>query len=73
MQQFYPDISDLLEAKARRRRELAALTWEEKVRIIQRMQQLLPKDAWQIRSVQKSNWQLGKSHLVSDVVSGSII
>ena len=50
MQQFYPDISDLLEEKARRRRELAALTWEEKVRIVEQMQQLLPKGAWQARS-----------------------
>jgi hypothetical protein len=64
MQQFYPNISDLLEAKARRRRELAALTWEEKVRIIQRMQQLLPKGAWQIKSVQKSNSQFGEPHSV---------
>ena len=50
MQQFYPDISDLFEAKARRRRELAALSWEEKIRIIERMQQLLPKGAWQVKS-----------------------
>ena len=57
MQQIYPDISDLFEAKARRRRELAALTWEAKVRIIEQMQRLLPKDAWQIKSGQKSSWQ----------------
>ena len=52
VQQFYPDVSDLLEAKARRRRALAALTWEEKVRIIEQIQQLLPKGAWQSKSVQ---------------------
>ena len=57
MQQIYPDISDLFEAKARRRRELAALTWEAKVRIIEQMQRLLPKDAWQIKPIQKSSWQ----------------
>lgn len=42
----YPDITDLLEAKARRRRELAALTWEEKVAIVRQMQFLLPKGVW---------------------------
>ena len=47
MEQVYPDISDLFAAKVRRRRELAALSWEEKVRIIEQMQRLLPKDAWQ--------------------------
>ena len=36
MQQLYPDVSDLFEAKARRRHELMALSWEEKVRIIER-------------------------------------
>jgi hypothetical protein len=45
-QQKYPDISDLLEAKARRRRELAALSWEEKIEIVRQMQSSVPKDAW---------------------------
>ena len=49
MQQKYPDITDLLEAKARRRRELAALSWEEKVEIVLQMQLLLPKGIWQVR------------------------
>lgn len=47
MTQQFPDISDLLQAKARRRRELAALSWEEKIKIVERMKQFLPKNAWQ--------------------------
>ena len=46
MQPTYPDISDLLAAKARRRLELAALSWETKVAIIERMRQSLPRYAW---------------------------
>jgi hypothetical protein len=42
----YPDISSLLEAKERRRRELAALSWEEKVAIIEQMNRLLSKETW---------------------------
>lgn len=42
----FPDISDLLQAKERRRRALAALPWEEKVQIVEQMKQLMPKDAW---------------------------
>jgi len=49
MQQTYPDISSLLAAKAQRRSELAALSWEAKVAIIERMRQLLPRDAWKSR------------------------
>lgn len=40
------DISGILAAKARRRQELAALTWEEKVAIIERMRVLLPQGQW---------------------------
>lgn len=50
MQQVYPDISDILSAKARRRLALAALSWEEKVAIIEQMQTLLPKGLWRDRS-----------------------
>jgi hypothetical protein len=57
MEKTYPDISDLLEAKARRRRELAALAWEEKVEIVKQMQQLLPKGVWQISPMHKSSEQ----------------
>ena len=46
MQQTYPDISGILAAKAERRKALAALSWEEKVAIIERMQTLLPKGSW---------------------------
>lgn len=46
MQQTYPDISGILSAKAQRRLALAALSWEEKVAIIKRMQVLLPKGMW---------------------------
>jgi len=50
MAQTYPDISDLLKAKAKRRRELAALSWEEKVKIIEQMQRLLPKGMWHVKT-----------------------
>ena len=42
----YPDISDIISAKARRRRALAALSWEKKVAIVERMRRLRPKDLW---------------------------
>ncbi len=51
MQKGYPDISGILSAKARRRKALAALSWEEKVAIIERMQKLLPKGKWKDRSI----------------------
>jgi hypothetical protein len=63
MQKPYPDISDLLEAKARRRRELAALSWEEKVEIVRRMQVSLPKDAW------ANSQRTGSKHLDAEVAS----
>jgi hypothetical protein len=50
MQQAYPDISGILSDKARRRLALAALSWEEKVAIIEQMQTLLPKGLWRDRS-----------------------
>ncbi len=46
MTQVYPDISDILQAKQERRLALAALSWEEKVVIIEQMQQLLPRGQW---------------------------
>jgi hypothetical protein len=49
----YPDISGILSAKAQRRRALAALPWEEKVAIVERMQTLLPKGAWRERAVDR--------------------
>lgn len=52
MEKVYPDITPLLQAKAERRRALAALSWEEKVAIIERMRQLLPKDAWRDKSTE---------------------
>lgn len=42
----YPEISKILSAKAIRRQSLAALSWEEKVSIIVKMQKLLPKGKW---------------------------
>ena len=50
MQQTYPDISSILSAKAQRRLALAALSWEEKVAIIERMRILLPKRLWRDKS-----------------------
>lgn len=46
MEKAYPDISPILTAKAERRRALAALSWEEKVAIIEQMQRLQPKGVW---------------------------
>jgi hypothetical protein len=43
MQRVYPDISDILKAKQERRFALAALSWEEKIAIIEKMQRLLPR------------------------------
>ncbi len=49
MQQTKPDISSILAAKAQRRQALAALSWEEKVAIIEQMRALLPKGQWKHR------------------------
>jgi hypothetical protein len=46
MQKTYPDISGILSAKAQRRAALAALSWEEKVAIVEQMRTLLPKGQW---------------------------
>src|SRR3990172_4282397 len=46
----YPDISKIFVAKARRRLALAALSWEEKVAIIEQMRRQLPKNMWKPRS-----------------------
>lgn len=61
MERVYPDVTPLLEAKAERRRKLAALSWEDKVAIIERMRALLPGNAWKDRAV----------HHVVDSSSGS--
>lgn len=58
MPQPYPDISDLLQAKAKRRRELAALSWEEKIKIVEQMQRLLPRGKW--REVKSKETEVGK-------------
>ena len=42
----YPDITPLLAAKQRRRQELAAISWEEKVAFIDKMRRLLPRHQW---------------------------
>ena len=42
----YPDIKPLLAAKEQRRQALAALSWEEKVAIVDRMRRLLPRRQW---------------------------
>lgn len=43
VQTSYPDVSDLFAAKARRRQQLAALSWEKKVAIIEKMRQEMPR------------------------------
>ncbi len=53
MKQTYPDISDILSAKSRQRRALVALSWQDKVAIIERMRTLLPKGQWKNRLVEK--------------------
>ena len=42
----YPDLSGIFLAKARRRLALAALSWEEKIAIVERMRVLLPRGMW---------------------------
>ncbi len=42
---MYPDVSHIFTAKAQQRRRLAALSWEEKVAILERMRSVT-KDMW---------------------------
>jgi hypothetical protein len=42
----YPDISNVLAVKLRRRQELAAESWEEKMIIVERMRASMPKGQW---------------------------
>lgn len=65
MQKTYPDFSNLLAAKAQRRLALAALSWEAKVAIIERMRQLLPRDAWKGRSAHHAPGQAASSGLAA--------
>jgi len=58
MKSPYPDISEILSAKAERRQTLAALSWEEKVAIIEQMQQLFPKRMWKDRVTDKKGADL---------------
>jgi len=53
VQREYPDLSGILAAKAQRRRTLAALTWEEKVAIIEQMRRWLPKGQWKQKTTQE--------------------
>ncbi len=53
MQQAKPDISSILAAKAQRRQALAALSWEEKIAIIEQMRTLLPKGQWKRRTAEQ--------------------
>jgi hypothetical protein len=50
MSQNYPDPAPLFAAKAQRRLELIALSWEEKIAIVTLMRQSLPKNAWRNKS-----------------------
>ncbi|MEZ4726654.1 MAG: hypothetical protein R3E79_05920 [Caldilineaceae bacterium] len=45
-QKNYPDVSPIFAAKEERRRQLAALSWEEKVAIIEKMNQAMPRKKW---------------------------
>jgi len=42
----YPDVSRIFAAKERRRQVLTALSWEEKVAIVEWMRASMPKDGW---------------------------
>jgi len=59
MKSSYPDISGILSAKAQRRQTLAALSWEEKVAIVEQLQQLLPRGMWKDRAADKRNDRSG--------------
>jgi hypothetical protein len=59
MKSSYPDISGILSAKAQRRQTLAALSWEEKVAIVEQMQQLLPRGMWKDGAADKRNDRSG--------------
>lgn len=54
MLQMYSDISHILAAKAQRRRMLAALSWEEKVAIIERMRSVT-RDMWKEITADKND------------------
>ena len=55
MKSSYPDISGILSAKADRRNALAALSWEEKIAIVEQMQRLLPKGMWKDKDASKKS------------------
>lgn len=42
-QKTYPGVSHIFAAKEERRRQLAALSWEEKVKIIEKMREAMPR------------------------------
>jgi hypothetical protein len=53
MTQVYPDITAILQAKHERRLALAALSWEEKVAIIEQMQRSLPRGQWKSMTIRE--------------------
>lgn len=53
MQQNYPDLSKIFAARSQRRLELAALSWEEKVAILELMRKSLPKNMWRNKSARE--------------------
>jgi hypothetical protein len=61
METTYPDIAQIVVAKTQRRRDLAALSWEEKVAIIEWMQSSLPRGKW--RKVGAPERREGAHHL----------
>jgi hypothetical protein len=71
MEKAYPDISGILSAKAQRRLALAALSWEEKVAIVEQMQTLLPKGLWRDRSPHESVPGLGSADQHGVVAPGA--
>jgi hypothetical protein len=65
---MYPDISHIFAAKAQRRRMLAALSWEEKVAIIERMR-TVTKDMWKEVEVEHKVYPVWARHNVHDAAT----
>jgi len=61
-QKNYPDVSHIFAAKEERRRQLAALSWEEKVAIIEKMRQAMPRGMWHDSATEETDAQKQKRY-----------
>ena len=66
MPKTYPDISGILSAKAQRRQALAALSWEEKVAIVEQMRTALPQGLWERRPAGRPDGDRGAGKSAHD-------